>query len=238
MLTQFKMDCRLHKADFLICLLVELGGFLLGVLLVYIIMRTDNEADSWFCLGTVMALVAAVILVLFVGGFGYSGEFQLAIAMGRTRDAFMGSYALRLLLQIGFAYLLALVLYRVELVVYPLLFPTVGNKTPFLFLTNARILLPAGLGLLILAMFLGAVYGRWGRKGMWVFYVFWLFGCFVLPRLNHDEFGSGILDKAALGVRTLYQAVSPNVWVVLGILTAAAMTAATIVLGKKQMVRL
>ena len=80
MLTQFKMDCRLHKADFLICLLVELGGFLLGVLLVYIIMRTDNEADSWFCLGTVMALVAAVILVLFVGGFGDSllrGGFDL-----------------------------------------------------------------------------------------------------------------------------------------------------------------
>lgn len=238
MLTQFKMDCRLHKADYVICLLVELGGFLLGGLLWYIIMRTDNEADSWFCLGTLMALVAAVILVLFVGGFGYSGEFQLAIAMGRTRGAFMGSYALRLLLQIGFAYLLALALYRVELAVYPLLFPAVVNKTPFLFLTNARILLPAGLGLLILAMFLGAVYGRWGRKGMWVFYVFWLFGCFVLPRLNHDEFGSGILDKAALGVRTLYQAVSPNVWVVLGILTAAAMTAATIVLGKKQMVRL
>lgn len=33
MLTQFKMDCRLHKADFLVYLLGELGGFLLGVLL-------------------------------------------------------------------------------------------------------------------------------------------------------------------------------------------------------------
>ena len=30
MLTQFKMDCRLHKADFLVYLLGELGGFLLG----------------------------------------------------------------------------------------------------------------------------------------------------------------------------------------------------------------
>ena len=238
MLTQFKMDCRLHKADFLVYLLRELGGFLLGVLLLILIMRTDKEADSWFCLGTMMALVATTILVLFIGGFGYSGEFQLAIAMGRTRGAFMGSYALRLLLQIGVSYLLALALYRVELAVYPLFFPAAGNETPFQFLTDARILIPAGLGLLILAMFLGAVYGRWGRKGMWVFYVFWLFGCFVLPRLNRDEFGSGILDKAALGVRTLYQAVSPNVWVVLGILTAAAMTAATIVLGKKQMVRL
>lgn len=108
MLTQFKMDCRLHKADFLVYLLGELGGFLLGVLLLILIMRTDKEADSWFCLGTMMALVATTILVLFIGGFGYSGEFQLAIVMGRTRGAFMGSYALRLLLQIGVSYLLAL----------------------------------------------------------------------------------------------------------------------------------
>ena len=238
MLTQFKMDCRLHKADFLVYLLGELGGFLLGVLLLILIMRTDKEAGSWFCLGTMMALVATTILVLFIGGFGYSGEFQLAIAMGRTRGAFMGSYALRLLLQIGVSYLLALALYRVELAVYPLFFPAAGNETPFQFLTDARILIPAGLRLLILAMFLGAVYGRYGKKGMWVFYVFWLFGCLVLPRLTQDEFGSSILNKAALGIRTLYLAVAPGVWVVLGMLTAAAMTATIIALGKKQMVRL
>ena len=230
MLTQFKMDCRLHKADFLVYLLEELGGFLLGVLLLILIMRTDKEAGSWFCLGTMMALVATTILVLFIGGFGYSGEFQLAIAMGRTRGAFMGSYALRLLLQIGVSYLLALALYRVELAVYPLFFPAAGSETPFQFLTDAR--------LLILAMFLGAVYGRYGKKGMWVFYVFWLFGCLVLPRLTQDEFGSSILNKAALGIRTLYLAVAPGVWVVLGMLTAAAMTATIIALGKKQMVRL
>ena len=121
---------------------------------------------------------------------------------------------------------------------YPLFFPAAGNETPFQFLTDARILIPAGLGLLILAMFLGAVYGRYGKKGMWVFYVFWLFGCLVLPRLTQDEFGSSILDKAALGIRTLYLAVAPGVWVVLGMLTAAAMTATIIALGKKQMVRL
>lgn len=167
-------------------------------------MRTDKEADSWFCLGTMMALVATTILVLFIGGFGYSGEFQLAIAMGRTRGAFMGSYALRLLLQIGVSYLLALALYRVELAVYPLFFPAAGNETPFQFLTDTRILIPAGL----------------------------------LPRLTQDEFGSSILDKAALGIRTLYLAVAPGVWVVLGMLTAAAMTATIIALGKKQMVRL
>lgn len=236
MLTQFKTDLKLHKLDLLVCLLVELGGFLAGVILLSIIMLTEKEA-GWFCLGTIMALVAAVILVLFVGGFGYSGEFQLAIAMGRTRGAFMGSYALRLLLQIVISYLLALVLYHAELAAYPLLFPSPANETAFAFLTDFRILLPTGLGLLILSMFLGAVYGRYGRKGMWIFYVIWLFGCFVLPRLTHDELGSGILDRAALGVRTLYLAVPPAAWVVFGVLTAVAMTSATVFLGKQQMVK-
>ena len=46
MLTQFKMDCRLHKADYVICLLVELGGFLLGVLLLILTCARTKRATA------------------------------------------------------------------------------------------------------------------------------------------------------------------------------------------------
>lgn len=238
MLKQFKIDLKLQKSVFLVNLAAELGGFLFGFLLVNLIMRLDDDPGSWFCMGTMMALVVSVMFAFFNGSFGYSGEFQVAIAMGRTRMAFMGSYALRLLIQLLADYVVLLGLYHLELAVYPLLFPAYGNKVAFSFLTDWRILLPGALGILIVAMFIGALYGRYGKKGMWAFYLIWLFCCFVLPRLFDDDLGSGVLDQAALGVRTVLAAIPPAAWGTLGAVLAVGMVAATILLGRRQMVKL
>lgn len=238
MLKQFTIDLKLQKSVFLVNLAAELGGFLFGFLIVNLVMRLDDDPGSWFCMGTMMALVVSVVFVFFYGSFGYSGEFQVAIAMGRTRMAFMGSYALRLLMQLLADYVVLLGLYHLELAVYPLLFPAYGNEVAFSFLTDWRILLPSALGILIVAMFIGTLYGRYGKKGIWASYLIWLFCCFVLPRLFDDDLGSGVLDQAALGVRMVLAAVSPAAWGTLGAVLAAGMVAATILLGRRQMVKL
>lgn len=238
MLQQFKIDLKLHKGNFLVILLGELGGFLLGFLMVNLIMRLDEEPGDWFCLGALMALLVGVMCVLLMGGLGYSNEFQLALAMGRTRKAFMGAYALRLLLQILLGYIVVLAFYGLELAVNPLLYPGYENEVAFSFLTNWKILLPCGLGILILAMFIGAVYGRYGKKGWWAFYFIWLFCCFVLPRLFNDELGDSLLDRTALGVQAVFAAVPLTAWLILAILLMAGMAVTTVTLGKRQMVKL
>lgn len=238
MLRQLITDLKLNKQEFLVTFLMELGGFLFGVILVNIIMRVDDDPGSWFCMGTLLALVMGLVMLFFLGGFGYSGEFQLALSMGRTRGAFMGSYALRLVLRAIAAYAAVLVFYRVELAIYPVLFPAYENEVAFTFLTDWRLILPGIVGLVVLTMFLGAMFGRFGKKGMWVFYVLWLFCCFVLPRMTHEEPGSSVLDQAAFGMRTLFFAVPLTTWAALAAILAVGMTVAVVVLGKKQMVKL
>lgn len=238
MLKQFKIDLKLQMGSILANLVAELGGFLFGFLLVNLIMRVDDDPGSWFCMGTLMALIVGAMFVFFAGSFGYSSEFQVAVAMGRTRKAFMGSYALRLLMQLLADYVVLLGLYQLELAIYPLLFPAFGNEVVFSFLTDWRVLPPCVLGLLILAMFIGALYGSYGRKGLWAFYLLWLFGCFVLPRVFSDELGSGVLDQAALGVRTAFQTIPLAAWGTMGTVLAVGMVTTTILLGRRQMVKL
>ena len=239
MLRQFLLDCKLHfKGTFLVQLLAELGGFLFGVIMVNFIMRVDDDPGSWFCMGSVMAIIVFLIFTLIYGAFGYHNEFQLALSMGRTRTAFMGSYALRLLVQLTLGYVLILGLYHLELALYPLLFPAYENEVAFAFLTNWKLVLPAVPGLLVLTMFVGAIYGRWGKKSLWFFWVLWMFCCFVLPRLFDDEPGGGILDQAALGVRHVFTAVPLTAWIVVGVVLAIGMVSVTITLGKKQMVKI
>lgn len=239
MIRQFILDCKLHcKGTFLALLLAELGGFLFGVIFINIIMRLDDTATSWFCIGTIMAMIVCVIFTLFYGAFGYHSEFQLALSMGRTRMAFMGSYGLRLLLQMVAGYGMILLLYRLELVLYPLLFPNCVNDAPFTFLTNWKVLVPIALGILILSMFVGTIYGRWGKKSLWFFWVVWMFCCFVLPRLFDDELGDGILDQAALGMRNVFTVVPLRAWIVVGVILAIGMVSTTVTLGRKQMVKI
>lgn len=237
MLQQLTLDLRLHKNNILVALLAELGAFLLGVIMVCVILRLDSDPGGWFCMGTVMALIACAVVTLLTGAFGYYAEFQLALSMGRTRTAFMGSYALRLLLQLAVSYVLVLLLYRAELALYPIFFPAYENEVQFTFLTNWKLILTCALGLLILSMFIGAIYGRWGKKSLWVFWVIWLFCCFVLPRLFDDEPGEGVLDQAALGVRNVFATVPLNAWIVFGAALAVGMISTTAVLGRKQMVK-
>ncbi|MGN0979083.1 MAG: hypothetical protein ACI4PT_02025 [Candidatus Avoscillospira sp.] len=239
MIRQFILDCKLHwKGTFLAQLLADLGGFLFGVILLNIILRLDDTAASWFCMGTIMAMIVSVIFTLFYGAFGYHSEFQLALSMGRTRMAFMGSYALRLLLQMVAGYVMILLLYRLEGILYSLLFPDCMNDAPFTFLTNWKVLVPIALGILILSMFVGAIYGRWGKKSLWFFWVVWMFCCFVLPRLFDDELGDGILDQAALGMRNVFTVVPLRAWIVVSVILAVGMVSTTVSLGRKQMVKI
>ncbi len=238
MLQQLRLDLKVHYDILLASLAAELGGFLFGFILVNIIMRVDSDPGSWFCMGSLMALIVGVAVPLFSGAFSYSSQFQLALSMGRTRSAFMGSFVLRLLLQLLAGYALVLGLYQVELALYPLLFPAYENEVAFTFLTNWRIIVSAIAALLILSMFIGALFGRYGKKSIWVFYLIWLFCCFVLPRMFDDDRGEGVLDQAATGVLRAFQVVPLTAWIVVGAVLAVGMVTTIIVLGRKQMVKL
>ena len=184
MLKQFYKDMKLGSTSLALCLFVTILSYLMGFGFVCLICNTA-DAESWFCMGTMITLILLVIFII-MSGIGYHSEFMLALSMGRTRKEFMGSYALRQILSIGVCYLLIQVLYRVEMAVYPLLFPGLSNEVEFTFVTSWWLPLFIPL-LMMLSMFVGALYSRFGKKWMGVLWVIWMACCFVLPRLIPDD---------------------------------------------------
>ena len=237
MLEQFKLDLKLHKNSFAYVLLAEGFSLIVGFLLLLLILSWDEE-DTWVCVGTVMAMTIGIIITVLFGALSYSTEFQLALAMGRTRCAFMVSYILRSVLTMLVGYIMLLACYRLEMTVYPLLFPGMENEQEFFFLTDWRFVLPTVLGLPVIGMFIGSLHAAFGKKGLWAFYVVWLFGCFILPRVFAEHSGTGILDQAAFGVRRFALAVPTAGWIAIVSAAVIGMTATTVILGKKQTVRL
>ena len=237
MLQQFIKDLRLHKNGMLGQLLGLLGAFAFGVVFVAIIMLTDDDPGSWFCMGTLMAGLVLVAIALFSSAFGYPQEFMLALSMGRTRQEFMISYYLRSMLTLLLGWALILLLHQIELQSYTLLYYKYQNEFFFSFLTDWRVLVPFFLLLPILSMFLGGLYGKYGRKGLIGFYFIWLFCCFVLPRMFHEEPSKGVLDQVAVGLLRAILIVPVGVWIGFGAVTLVFMAAATIKFGMEQMVK-
>ena len=238
MLRQFKLDWKLHRKSFFGMQAALPGAFLLGVLLVILIMLTDEDPGSWFCMGTLIAGIALCFITLIAYAFGYYQEFQLALSMGRTRMAFLGAYALRLILHFALGYVIVLALYRVEIALYTLMFPQYGNEVSFGFLYNWKVFLPLFLGLTVISLFIGSLYGRYGKKGMIVFYVIWLFCCFVLPRMaDADPNSTNALDMAANWTLAMIVAVPVSVWITFGAAVAVVMLAVIIHFARTQMVK-
>lgn len=237
MLQQFCLDCRLYRKSSLTMLLSLVGIFLLGIGMVILIMTMEEDPGAWFCMGTLLTCIALLVMQLLFAAFSYAQEFSLALSFGRTRTAFMGAYALRIVLQLILGWFLILGLHRIELALYPRLFPQYGNEIYFGFLTNWRVMVPVLLGLPILSMFIGSLYGHFGKKGLWLFYIVWLFCCFVLPRMFDREPGDGVLDQMAVSLMTVFVTVPPSVWLTFGLAAAAAMVTGILLLGRRQMVR-
>ena len=237
MLQQFLKDIRLHRNGTLALLLILLGAFVFGVILVALVMTFDDDPGSWFCMGTLMACLVLVAAALFTSAFGYPQEFMLALSMGRTRKEFMVSYYLRMLVTLLLGWVLVLIMHQIELRGYTLFFYRYQNEIFFSFLTDWRVLVPVFLLLPILSMFLGALYGKHGKKGLMGFYFIWLFCCFVLPRMFHEEPSEGVLDQMAFGMLRIVQTVPVSVWIGFGAVTLVFMAAATIKFGMEQMVK-
>ena len=81
------------------------------------------------------------------------------------------------------------------------------------------------------------VYGKYGKKGLFAFYVLWIFCCFVLPRMFHDEPSEGVLDQMAVGLLRTIQVVPAGVWIGFGAVTLAVMAGMTVKFGMEQMVK-
>lgn len=233
MLHQLTTDLSLSRRSLLIGLAVLLVTFLIGAGLALIMAATGED---FVCMGTLLSGLVLLAVGYFGAAISYPQEFMLALSMGRARKSFMGSYYLRFALQLLLGWVVLLIFNRMELAVYQPLFP--GQEyVPLTFLTDWRFVLPVALLFPVLPMCMGALCGRYGRKGYIPFYLVWLFVCFVLPRMFDDERGEGLLDQMAAGTLRMIDVLPLTAWLAIGAVAVAGMAAVVIRLGMRQMVK-
>lgn len=219
-------------------LLLIAAGFVLGEILLFLIMFSDDAPGPWFCMGTAIALIMLLVTTVLFYGFSYTGEFSLALSMGCTRRRFVLRYAGKVLAHLTLGYLLVLGLYRLELVIGRAAFPAYPLEAEFGFLTDWPIVLAAIAGMLLLALFTGSMFGRFGRKAGLIVYFVWMFFCLVVPKIFTTEpGGEGIFDQAALVTQNALLQMPPAGWYTLGGIAAVGMTATILVMARNQMVR-
>lgn len=219
-------------------LLLIVLGFLFGEILLFLIMFLDDNPGPWFCMGTAIALVMLLVTTVLFYGVGYTGAFSLALSMNCTRRRFVLGYSRRVLAHLVLGYLVVLGLYRLELLIGGAAFSDYPLEAEFGFLTDWRFVLAGIAGMLLSALFVGAMFGRFGRKAGLVVYLVWMLFCFVVPKIFTTEpGGEGVFDQAALLTQNALLRMPVAGWVTLGAIAAVSMLATVVVMARKQMVR-
>ena len=219
-------------------LLLIVLGFLFGEILLFLIMFLEDDPGSWFCMGTVIALVMLLVTTVLFYGVGYTGAFSLALSMNCTRRRFILDYSGKILAHLVLGYLLVLGLYRLELLVGNAAFPDYPLEAELGFLTDWRVVLAGIAGMLLSALFVGAMFGRFGRKAGLIVYLVWMFCCFVVPKIfTAEPGGEGVFDQAALLTQSALLRMPMAGWLTLGAIAAVSMLATVVVMARKQMVR-
>ena len=219
-------------------LLLIVLGFLFGEILLFLIMFLEDDPGSWFCMGTVIALVMLLVTTVLFYGVGYTGAFSLALSMNCTRRRFILDYSGKILAHLVLGYLLVLGLYRLELLVGNAAFPDYPLEAELSFLTDWRVVLAGIAGMLLSALFVGAMFGRFGRKAGLIVYLVWMFCCFVVPKIfTAEPGGEGVFDQAALLTQSALLRMPMAGWLTLGAIAAVSMLATVVVMARKQMVR-
>ena len=219
-------------------LLLIVLGFLFGEILLFLIMFLEDDPGSWFCMGTVIALVMLLVTTVLFYGVGYTGAFSLALSMNCTRRRFLLDYSLKIFAHLVLGYLLVLGLYRLELLVGNAAFPDYPLEAELGFLTDGRVVLAGIAGMLLSALFVGAMFGRFGRKAGLIVYLVWMFCCFVVPKIfTAEPGGEGVFDQAALLTQSALLRMPMAGWLTLGAIAAVSMLATVVVMARKQMVR-
>lgn len=219
-------------------LLLIVLGFLFGEILLFLIMFLEDDPGTWFCMGTAIALVMLLVTTVLFYGVGYTGAFSLALSMNCTRRRFLLDYSLKILAHLVLGYLLVLGLYLLELLIGHAAFSDYPLEQELSFLTDWRFVLAGIAGMLLSALFVGAMFGRFGRKAGLIVYLVWMFCCFVVPKIfTAEPGGEGVFDQAALLTQSALLRMPMAGWLTLGAIAAVSMGATVVVMARKQMVR-
>ena len=99
-MNSFLIHCKVRKAELLQFLGITAVGYLIGLIVVFIVMNVAKE-NTCATAGTMLAVIAFAFIHLFGITLSFMGDFNMAISLGATRKSFVSGYVLFNLLEIA-----------------------------------------------------------------------------------------------------------------------------------------
>lgn len=215
---------KVNKTELFMLPAFVLGIFLTGFAMAVLLIALGEEVTS-FPMGTLFGSIGLVVAALIYISY-FRREFMLALTMGATRTEFLISFSMRQLLLMAFSYLMLLLLCFVESATYPLIFPGIISEFDIMpYLLNPILVICVAVVALVLTLFLGMLFCRYGKKVLVVIYIVYMLLCFGLSRLLHAQW-----------LIALVVAIPLVGWIGIAVAAVAAMLASTVIMAKKQMV--
>ena len=207
---------------FLYTLFLQLGFFLLGVVMVLIINRFFNEDRDYACMGTLMALCGII-----AGGAVQANQvyFRTALLMGRTRRYYLAYSSLVSTLLTLQGWLTAFCLCQAETLLYRTIYPGYESGLPIEMAFRWWAVLLSAAVLCIACLFFGAVQIKFGPKGALTVWLVFCFGCMLLPQSvdRYLEGGASLLAKLGGLILMLAKLLTPAIWCAAGAAALLAM---------------
>ena len=165
-MNSFLTQCKVRKAELLQFFGIVAGGYLVGLIIVFIVMNATKE-NYYATVGTMLAVIVFAFMHLFGISFSFMGDFNMAISLGATRKSFVAGYVLFNLLEIAVLEVEIVVFGVVEKLLLENAFPQavmeidLTNFFTWNYLSGVLVVFTA------VEMFFGAVILRYGAKAFW-----------------------------------------------------------------------
>lgn len=231
-----KRQFIIQKKDWIWMLILIFGAGIFGIALFGVIALLDAETVSYFPLGTLMAMIAALLYEMIMPMANLGNTFDVEVSMGCTRKQFFISYCVINIVSMLLCVACIMCLNLGERFLYRQIYVHMEEEID-LFPYLLRWGLPAAVVIPVLAGFCGSLMQKFGRTAFWILWAIWMVCCLGLPHLEEASENS-VLGQIRIRLMQCAEAVSMQVWILLILfLAAAAFTGTWLLLRKAQVNR-
>ena len=92
-MNSFLIQCKVRKTELLQFLGITAVGYLIGLIVVFIVMNVAKE-NTCATAGTMLAVIVFALMHLWGISFSFIGDFNMAVSLGATRKSFVSGYVL------------------------------------------------------------------------------------------------------------------------------------------------
>ncbi len=172
-----------------------------GVVILFLVMLS-LKPDTYIYLGSCFAFFGVVLLYVFMGIFGYTADFNLAVSMGVTRKKFVLGYLVQSLLSSIMMSGILLLFYILESSLYHRVFKEAVLDMDSLAKGVAWKLVLCAIAVVpVFRLAMGAFIMKFQKVGFWVMWAVWMAFCLFGSRwCKIMENENSFLHKAFAGL--------------------------------------